>query len=504
MIIDLYAGSWFDLDASGVVVATKRGARQGCRFGGLLFNLLYARVVRSAREALKALGFDFQLPTDPEAPLWQHRGGGHTAWEELFDVTYADDEAMTMLFALWEDAMARIPLALRAVEAAYAQWGFEINWGPDKCELMIVFCARGCKAAEAQITTQAGQQITFNSATGAERTIRVVKVYRHVGSLVQASGSEAANTEARVRAMRAAFNPLAGQLRSRAYWPATRVRLLRSLAHSRLLFDLEAGAAYSQAQRRRLQGQHVDTVRRTLRKAAPSTEQWHRGTDEQTLREAGVPTLWSQVRARRLNLLWSFARERQPHLVALLEPYSDDPGPWATELLEDLRALAERSARLQSEGLGDPYINPQAWWQFIRSRTKGQWKGLTAEVSHFALEVRTVPPMTTQRGEDGSGEGEDAQGLHVCADCPAQRARAFTSAKALTSHMQRAHGRIGPALECPLCGCRPASRARLLVHASRSTCAAAVAELPMLSLDTLQAVDPDAAEVLARSGDRAA
>jgi hypothetical protein len=67
------------------------------------------------------------------------------------------------------------------------------------------------------------------------------------------------NVEAKKRAARGAHAPLARELRSWAYWPTTRITLLRSLVHSRLLHDLEAGSGYSQAQQRSVQAQHINS-----------------------------------------------------------------------------------------------------------------------------------------------------------------------------------------------------------------------------------------------------
>ena len=62
------------LDDSGKMVETRRGTRQGCRFGGLLFSLLYAKALDDARAAVREAGVSIGFPTMGDAPLWAHQG----------------------------------------------------------------------------------------------------------------------------------------------------------------------------------------------------------------------------------------------------------------------------------------------------------------------------------------------------------------------------------------------------------------------------------------------
>ena len=441
--------------------------------------------------------------------MWAHLGPQPTDKVDLFDTTYADDEAAMLTFASWDEALELLPKVLAEVEAAYGRWGFEVNWDQGKSELMLILNGRGMMKAKAKINQGTFEGIEFARPDGTTQMVRNVPAYKHVGTMVQASGGQAMNVEAKKRAARGAHAPLARELRSWAYWPTTRITLLRSLVHSRLLHDLEAGSGYSQAQQRSVQAQHINTVRRALRCAAPSTDTWSRGTDEQVLSRVGVSTAWSQVRVRRLMFAWSLAKHPQPQLSALLQPTAAQPGTWAQELLGDLRAVAEKSRDIVIRGLGDPYYYPEAWWQLMKSATKGEWKTMASCVLRFTPEIRAVPAVTIDRQEWEAGQADqEPQGeLHVCQQCPAEQARAFPTQKALNTHMQRAHGalkgarlRLGPELKCPACERAFATRAKLLVHATRSTCKLDIAELPLLNWEILVDVDPVAADTLRTGG----
>ena len=416
--------------------------------------------------------------------------------------------------------MEALPDAIRGVEAAYRSWGFDLNWGAGKTELMVIFTGRGSKGTEEAMRAPdgRGREVSFERGDSTSQRVRVVDAYKHVGSIVQASGGTASNTEAHARAARGAHGPLARQLRSRAYWPGTRASLLRSLVHSRLLHDMEAMPELPRAQMRKLQAVHVDTTRRAMRRAAPSTEDWHRGCDEQVLREAGIPTCWSQVRARRLMLAWALAREPQDQLAALLEPTSTSPSRWSAALLGDLRELRACAEELQQMGLGDPYHCPDDWAGLIMSTPKSTWRRWTRSVLRYVPEVRaavphevdtTVADIGGAEGQDGRApEGEPLPDVHlreeiICPLCPPAAARVFATVGALATHNCRAHGgiksarfRLGPLLRCPVCGCTPASRSKLLVHAMRSTCAPHVEQLPVLPIAVLRECDPVATHIL--------
>lgn len=217
----------------------------------------------------------------------------------------------------------------------------------------------------------ASREIVFERPDGSSQAVKVVTSYKHVGSIVQASGRSALNTDAHARSARAAHGPLAKQLRSPALWPATRISLLRSLVHSRLAHDLETVGAHPRQQMRKLQGIYTDTVRKALRRAAPSTEQWHRGYDHEVLEAAAVPTLWSQTRRRRLRLAWTLLQEPQPQLAAIMEPTSDSPAEWSRALLEDLRLLSAASREVRDACPTDPYDDPDHWRGMVLANPQG-------------------------------------------------------------------------------------------------------------------------------------
>jgi len=56
LLRSLHAGSWFAFNDTDTVLVVNKGGRQGCRFGGVLFNLVYACALKHWHSKMKELG----------------------------------------------------------------------------------------------------------------------------------------------------------------------------------------------------------------------------------------------------------------------------------------------------------------------------------------------------------------------------------------------------------------------------------------------------------------
>ena len=70
----LHTGSWFIIGREGDLyskptLVTKRGGRQGCRLGALVFNWIYARCLRELRRSMESENVVFHLAESGEAPF---------------------------------------------------------------------------------------------------------------------------------------------------------------------------------------------------------------------------------------------------------------------------------------------------------------------------------------------------------------------------------------------------------------------------------------------------
>jgi len=100
LVADLHNGTWFVLDQeSGKVIKTRLGSRQGCRFGGLVFNLLYAEALRDVRRQCRKKGLCTPFRFPKQCPPWRVHSTDGVIWDdyELLDVTFVDDEAICIM-----------------------------------------------------------------------------------------------------------------------------------------------------------------------------------------------------------------------------------------------------------------------------------------------------------------------------------------------------------------------------------------------------------------------
>ena len=74
-----------------------KGGRQGCRFGGVLFNLAYARALKRLYQQAEAEDIPIKLRCTPgEPPDTESSDADGVQATIVFDVTFVDDEAIVI------------------------------------------------------------------------------------------------------------------------------------------------------------------------------------------------------------------------------------------------------------------------------------------------------------------------------------------------------------------------------------------------------------------------
>ena len=70
LLTGMHQGAWFRMDGPEAdFILTARGGRQGCRLGGLVFNMIYARALRRMRERLAEKGVTNRLAHQATVPF---------------------------------------------------------------------------------------------------------------------------------------------------------------------------------------------------------------------------------------------------------------------------------------------------------------------------------------------------------------------------------------------------------------------------------------------------
>ena len=99
LLRSLHNASWFSIRDSERVLLVAKGGRQGCRFGGKLFNILYAAALDLTRVYLQHSGITLNIYFAHLQPIWaslQGRNLPPTRSAPIVDITFVDDDAFSL------------------------------------------------------------------------------------------------------------------------------------------------------------------------------------------------------------------------------------------------------------------------------------------------------------------------------------------------------------------------------------------------------------------------
>ena len=131
ILIDcLHTGSWFQFGGSSKFIIAKKGGRQGCRFGGKIFNLTYDKALREIRVELKRVGVCFTVYGSRGYPPFADcppKSG-----KDIIDVTFVDDEAVIITAKHAADLLGKIPVVVLTIDRVFRKYGMSINFSKGK------------------------------------------------------------------------------------------------------------------------------------------------------------------------------------------------------------------------------------------------------------------------------------------------------------------------------------------------------------------------------------
>ena len=179
--------------------------------------------------------------------------------------------------------------------------------------------------------------------------------------------------------------------------------------------------------------------------------------------------------------------------------------PWVKLLIDDLRAVKRfHSGKL--EELPDPADDARPWMALATGH-RAAWKELvreaTVQFSSALTAARREPVFAPVVQPDDEATGSVGFAGVPCPDCPQDARRLFGSQRAMEAHRAAAHGKRREARNfiyadgiCPGCGHCYGTRARAIVHATKTqACAGIIARAgTCLDAETLAALDRSDAE----------
>ena len=134
------------------LIETSLGSRHGCKFGAIIFNLMYCRALDDLRCALRnqVLLSDFAYP---DAAPWCHMAcksdGTHqeASSNEMCDITNVDDECVCLEAESNDELLEKLPRTLDIMQKVFTSHSLELNWKPLKTECVLHLVGRGTKHA---------------------------------------------------------------------------------------------------------------------------------------------------------------------------------------------------------------------------------------------------------------------------------------------------------------------------------------------------------------------
>ena len=237
LVANLHTHTWFALSPEGRIIVTKRGSRQGCRFGALIFNIVYSVALLGLRQKLGKLSVTLHAECEPSGPPWAHQPGAYPTMQvPAADVTYVDDEAILIVADTAESLNAKLSQVAAAAHETMAAHGMLLNWKPGKSEAILMWRGAGARAARADAARGERMALTLPGFPALECLI--VKEYKHLGPMQSGTPSSALDVSERLRKASAAYYSLVRRVFAVPQLSIPlRLRLFQSLVLSVLLLN---------------------------------------------------------------------------------------------------------------------------------------------------------------------------------------------------------------------------------------------------------------------------
>ena len=371
LIKSLHTGAWFSIEGCDLAVVSKTGGRQGCRLGAIIFNLAYAVGLHRVRTILCKAGITLKVKCRDGKPFWAATADAtleapaSSAGHDIVEVTYVDDETIMMASSSSHRLRMAIDLTLKTLCEVFDELGFNINFNEGKTEAFLQFRGKTAVAFKKGLHAN-GNRIPLPDPAGA-RSLRVVREYKHLGSMLCDDGGSNEDVHRRTRSAMTAYSPIAVRVFGNSELPReTRLALARSLIFSRLFLHVQVWSVVTAWALQQLNCMYM----RVLRRIAGMMRFGKVGTlsDLHVRTILNMPSIECYISKLRLTYLTSLLSAPTASLRALLAVHvPKGPGgrlPWVSLALSDMRALLKFYPGKLGE-LGEPTMHPERWASLI-------------------------------------------------------------------------------------------------------------------------------------------
>ena len=157
MLASLHTKSWFKVGQSDRFLVVSKGGRQGCRFGGVIFNMSYTRASRQFQKEIEEAGIATKIRIHSSHVF------STTVVDDgdeviILDVTFVDDEAIAIVASVPTTMASKLIKAIQLLVECFSYYGMTINWAAGKTEVMINYRGKGAKAQKLRLVQEDGSR----------------------------------------------------------------------------------------------------------------------------------------------------------------------------------------------------------------------------------------------------------------------------------------------------------------------------------------------------------
>ena len=482
LVASMHTKSWFRVAGRSELLVVNKGGRQGCKFGGVVFNLLYAKALKSFSDKLNREHIPVVLEFSKGCPpgVCPAQRGGEVAGAIILDVTFVDDEAVVVTASVPATMASRFRRVVEILTQVFEHYGMTINWKPGKTEVIAVFRGTGAVAERQRLICDNGkrkfrvQQTCGEAAdvatdhveppkstgqTGRTIDVNAVDRYKHLGSIVDGTRSLVPEARNRVDASMNSFGPLSMRiLGNKSINIKRRVALGWSLVVSRLTFNVHVWSSFEGKPRSIVNNMYMRLWRRIAGDPKFARTTW---TDLQVRRWLDVPSIDCHLRRKRLKYFSRLARLDFAALHAALQvtTRSGEQLPRVQLIIKDLCILREALPIVFAE-MPPPEVDLTPYWSAARD-CPAEWAAI----------LRRYKSHEDDEGVVGCTAAQTVLLPSLCKHQCRLCGQRFCSEARLGRHMYAKHKikssvrhYVGDISECPVCGTDFQTRNRLIMH----------------------------------------
>lgn len=184
---------------------TSRGTRPGDPIGDITLNILMQLLLKEVRAQLTQLGVHDWLACPQQA------GQKNMSQPAFVDVAFFDDAAFCIVAKDSQQVLTLAAQVLAILSDAARKRGMNINFKPDKTEILLACSGPGSRALKKRVHIDQSGCIPVVLEHSVER-VRCVHSYKHLGSSVQCDATPAREVQHRIAEAKKAWGPLVRNL----------------------------------------------------------------------------------------------------------------------------------------------------------------------------------------------------------------------------------------------------------------------------------------------------